>query len=584
MPTPPVMVALQARTDLERFGANAILLYALEMRFSIDDVVTVGASAITDGPQDRKCDLLYIERDSGTAVLAQAYISSRANAQAPANKAADLNTAASWVLGGAFEQMNESLSAASIELNAALENGEIEAIELWYCHNLPESPEVQAEMDVAASTVRALLSEHFPLAEIDAVSREVGINRLTDMYRSLQSPILVSDEIEVPTDGWFEEVGANWTAICTSVPANWLTNLFRDHADHLFSANVRGYMPSRRTSKNINHNIEMTARSQPGLFWAFNNGITGLVHDYQLPGSHAPGEIIRLTGLAIINGAQTTGALSRARASAGQLDDAQILARFIRCDDIAVVDDLIRFNNSQNPIKASDFRSMDQHQDRLRTQFQRIPDVTYLGARRGGEHDRARRPGNLLSSDTAAQCLAAFHGDPGTAYHQLRTIWERDEIYSKYFSDFTNAVHIVFIYGLLAAIQKKKSDLIALEHTDGLAADEADVLSFFRQRGSQFLLLAAIGSCMEILLSTRVPNRFALSFGENVSPSAAAENWQPIVNVVLPFSHVLRAEELRGSLRNRTRVEGVIENFRAIVRSTSQSNRNVFEAFRNRLS
>jgi len=95
------------------------------------------------------------------------------------------------------------------------------------------------------------------------------------------------------------------------------------------------YMPSRRSDRNINHNIEQTASDRPGYFWAFNNGITGLVHDYRPPKRHRPGEELLLSGLAIINGAQTTGALSRSSVTQPLSADASVLARFIRCDDPA---------------------------------------------------------------------------------------------------------------------------------------------------------------------------------------------------------------------------------------------------------
>ncbi len=39
-----------------QFGDNALLLFALEARFSIVDIVTEAATCLTDGADDRKCD------------------------------------------------------------------------------------------------------------------------------------------------------------------------------------------------------------------------------------------------------------------------------------------------------------------------------------------------------------------------------------------------------------------------------------------------------------------------------------------------------------------------------------------------
>jgi hypothetical protein len=155
VPNLPFLAALNSRTSLvDQFGHNALLLYALEMRFGIDDIMTVGATAITDGPGDRKCDLIYIDHDTATAVVAQGYYSDLDRPAAPSNKAADLNTAIAWVLGGQRANMAESVAAAAEELDLAIRQGEVEAIELWYCHNLPASQNVQQELERAEKQPR----------------------------------------------------------------------------------------------------------------------------------------------------------------------------------------------------------------------------------------------------------------------------------------------------------------------------------------------------------------------------------------------------------------------------------------------
>ena len=575
--TSPALQAFENRTSLiSQFGDNALLLFALEMRFAIDDIQTAAAACLTDGPLDRKCDALHIDRDTSTAVIAQAFLSKKPNPTAPANKAADLNNAAAWIFSRDYDRMNESLQAAAQDLDDAIRTGEVTTIELWYSHNLPESSNVKEELDLAAGTARGLLATTYPETEVSVSALEVGVSRLDSWYASIQNPILVAEEIEVEVDGWFEEVGEDWAAVCVSVPATWLTGLHEEYSDELFSANVRGYMPSRKTAQNINHNIEQTARQKPGRFWAYNNGVTALVHDYKTPAAGTKGAL-KLTGIAIVNGAQTTGALSRSGADG--LANASVLARFIRSDNDEIIDEIIRYNNSQNPIKPADFRSTDQHQERLRRQFDAIPDALYFGARRGGEQDRARRPKELISSDTVAQCLAAFHGEPGTGYHRLRSIWESDEIYSRFFSETTTAQHIVFAYSLLVAIQKAKVDLVQRDARDDLASDERDTLAVFRQRGSQFLLVASIAACIEIVLDRPVSDRFSLSFGPDVSPEVATGLWEPVVAALLPFANCLKAEELKGSLRNESRVEEAVTAFRSIIRSTAKGNQSIFAEF-----
>lgn len=566
--------AYATRQDLATFRPNGLLLFGCELRFGIDDIASVAATAITDGSDDHKCDLLYIDGDSRTAVIAQGYEAKDiGKASAPSNKASDLSVAASWVLGNQRpEHLGESLRAAAADLNGSIEAGEIDVIELWYCHNLPESENVRKELEQAAVAANALLTQYYPLLSVEVRYLEVGVGTLNDWYESTRSPILVTQELNVPSELWFDEKGDGWNAVVTSVPATWLRDQLDRFGDKLFSANVRGYMPSRKSAQNINYGIETTARDRPGHFWAFNNGITALVNGVSVEDGQ-----LRVSGFAIVNGAQTTGALGRVDRK--HLPDARVMIRLVQASSTALIEDIIRYNNSQNQIKASDFRSGDRNQKRLRQEFDKIPNATYLGARRGGPEDRARRPSNLIPSDTSAQSLAAFHGDPDIAYHDLKSIWENDQVYSRYFSDHTTARHVVFCYSLWRTITDAKLNLTTLTDDERTVDDQA-ALDYLRKRGSLHLLVAGIANGMEIYLARPIPDSFALSF-RNVSPDTAVSFWSPLVEALLPFApDQLGPAFESGGLRRKDNVTAKIASFRSVVASTKRANSATFEAFR----
>ena len=113
--------AFESRVDLNIFGDNAIGLFALALQFDVDDLVTIGASAITDGSDDKKCDLVYVNRDDYYAVIGQCYFSSKTKPSAPANKAADLNTAIGWLLQQNIDQLPPRLQAPAEELRNAID-------------------------------------------------------------------------------------------------------------------------------------------------------------------------------------------------------------------------------------------------------------------------------------------------------------------------------------------------------------------------------------------------------------------------------------------------------------------------------
>jgi hypothetical protein len=105
--------ALQARTDLAKYGANALLLFALELKYQLPDIDSVAINALTDGPDDKKCDLIYVDRERGLAIVAQGYMASDATkAEAKANKATDLNGAAAWLLTTAMDELPPGLQSA----------------------------------------------------------------------------------------------------------------------------------------------------------------------------------------------------------------------------------------------------------------------------------------------------------------------------------------------------------------------------------------------------------------------------------------------------------------------------------------
>jgi AIPR protein len=162
-----------------------------------------------------------------------------------------------------------------------------------------------------------------------------------------------------------------------------------------------------RSEKNINHGIKESASQSPQKFWAFNNGITAVVNDWTVGRDADDKETLNLSGMAIVNGAQTTGALGSVAAS--ELAGANVLARFIKCDDLNTVRDIIRFNNRQNPTQAADFRSNDRVQRRLREEFADLKVVDYSGGRRGASDVIKRPADNMIAAPVAAQALAAFH-------------------------------------------------------------------------------------------------------------------------------------------------------------------------------
>ncbi len=570
-------VALAARSDLAKFGNNAHLLFALEVAFQIEDIDSVAVDALTDGSYDKKCDLIYVNTDEELLVVAQGYVAMSSKTEAPANKASDLNTAAAWLFTTPLHELPAQISSAAAQVHAALQADQIRTIQFWYVHNCPEAQNVRDELARVESTVKAAVNSYFPTSNVaDFRAMEVGKSRLEDWYRSLQAPILVTDSFEIQLPGGYAESGADWQAYVTSIDGGWLYDLYKQHDSRLFSANLRGYLGSRRSDANINHGIKQTAETDPSRFWVFNNGITALVHDFMLDQASMK---ITISGFSIVNGAQTTGSIgSLPKRPTG----VKVQARIVKCSSNDTIQNIIQYNNSQNPLVSPDFRSNDQVQRRLRAEFGAIPSAEYTGGRRG--IDVGGKAANLLPSDTVAQALAAVHSYPHVAYHERAKIWLNDNHYLKFFNDDTTAEHIVWCYSLLKSIENRKTELVTREATtDDLPSDEQEALDFMRKRGSVILLTTATASCVETILNRSVPNLFRVSFGKAVSPWQAEEYWKPIIDIALPFAPLQLSESLGRGIDRSEQTKINIKSFVAMVRATAKTNKMILDVFASRV-
>lgn len=565
--------AYQSINELDAYKDNALGLFALALKFGLEDLPSVAADCVTDGSDDKKLDIVYLNQEEKYAVIAQCYFSSKDKDKAPANKASDLNTGIGWLLQREINDVPERIKSSAINLREAIKQDEVEKIYVWYVHNLPESTNVEEELKTVQQTVSNTLNSSFSEKKIQVIYCEVGTNCLQTWYEECQTPILVTEEISFDCKSGYEIEGEDWKAYCTAVSAEKLYQLYRKYQTKIFSANIRDYLGSRASDSNINNGIKNTVENDAGNFWVYNNGLTIITHSYDV--KEGESRKIIVSGLSIVNGAQTTGAIGSLKVPPG--NSAMVQARFIAINqgNPDLIQQIIQFNNSQNKVEAADFRSTDKIQKRLKTEMQEIPDAEYEGGRRGGAGDAIRRRPNLLASYSVGQALAAFHGDPITAYNKKSGIWINDRLYSKYFNERTKASHLVCTYSLVKAIETKKEELIKKQE---LTTIQSNVLSFFRKRGSIYLFTYAISSCLEVFLDRKIPDLFSVSFGKKCSPIQARENWNLVIDKLLPFCTQLNTA-LDNSLKNIGEIEAAINNLRSLVAATRDSNQEIYSEF-----
>lgn len=185
--------------------------------------------------------------------------------------------------------------------------------------------------------------------------------------------------------------------------------------DSLFSLNIRNFIGNTATNKKI---VE-TARGNPEKFFLFNNGISCVCRTMNVFDDR-----IEVIGLQVINGAQTVKALVNAgrerlnQPSPWTLHLPNILVRITEIpgegygDSAKVREQVTQFNNTQNVVKVSDFRSNDLVQEALKEQFRKISwrgkEVFYMPKRT----DSPPKNREIVRFEEFAKTVYAFLEDP----------------------------------------------------------------------------------------------------------------------------------------------------------------------------
>lgn len=452
------------------------------------------------------------------------------------------------------------------EARDALRDGSIERINIWFLHNCPETQECERPLKAIGASVTAKIKSVYPNIDILIDSKQVGLNTLDALYNAQHSPILISDVIQTDNlPGFYEENAGLWKSFSTSMTGKFLKELHDNYGEgRLFSANVRSYMGSNKRDLSINDKIKQTAQDDAENFFVYNNGVTALVHDFsflEIPGQSSLGLLKSITGISIVNGAQTTGSISNV---IGEVNDKlKIGVRFIKVSDEQQIRDITLNNNSQNKVLLSDFRSSDPVQNRLRSEFSKVKDSFYTGGLRKVLTPQQKRI--LLPADTVAQILIAFHDHPTSAYHDKKDIWgdtDNDKLYKKAFNDSISRGHIIFVFTLNEAIARIKSHYGELYRYGRLPDIDQAKQKFLSRPGVSLLIINAVSSMMEIVAGRSIPNKYTLSFKDTVTRSEAIELWKPVITRLLTRSTLLDPAT-EGRLSKRKIVSETIQRFQS---------------------
>lgn len=152
--------------------------------------------------------------------------------------------------------------------------------------------------------------------------------------------------------------GTGYTSYLLVMPGDYLAKLYGHWGSRLLEQNVRNFLQARGK---VNKGIRKTIHDEPGMFFAYNNGITATASDVELKESDSEYLIRSVSNLQIVNGAQTTASLFNAmHKDKADLSDiaVQMKLSVVDAEQIeSVVPRISRYANSQNKVSEADFFS-----------------------------------------------------------------------------------------------------------------------------------------------------------------------------------------------------------------------------------
>jgi len=354
------------RNAINNQKSYALLIWFLEFYGKISNYT----SFITDGDNDSSCDIVFDKlTNHGDKIfyIVQSKWNNLDNSEKEANKDEILKALSDFatILRGEKDDFNDKLKVKLEELDNHLKaNGEVKFIFLTLSQYRGKANE---NIKTFINNDEKIKFEVIDINRIkfDYIDRKYkGIEPLNPL-ESYQNPEENLIDIEIVQNNGTIKIEKPFEAYMFLLRPKSIYDLFQEYGFALFHKNVRNPL----LQSQFNKEIEKTAIENPAYFWYYNNGITAIT--YLLPKIGRKAEKLQLTGLQIINGAQTVYSIYRAYKNASPIKRSQmdseslVTLRLLKSGGKDFDLNVTRYTNSQNPIHDRDFFANDDIQIKL---------------------------------------------------------------------------------------------------------------------------------------------------------------------------------------------------------------------------
>lgn len=434
----------------EAFLSRGLAALAVQIEHPCPD--RVAALSVFDGEDDRGLDSIAVEVRSPQPriCLVQAKWSEQGKGGFGESEVDRMFRGLSMMLDRQYSKFNSRFQSFVPDIERAYESGTPKiTLVLALVRTAPLDP-----------GIRDLIEEK--RAEFNQVEEMVDykVLDLRDFHRAILGDAAAPKiDTKVRLDGFIQE-STPYKALYGTMTAPDLADLYGEHRRGLFARNIRDNLDLT----DVNIKIRNTLLEQPEHFWYFSNGITMLCETIRPIGKSVPGKVgdFQLTGVSVVNGAQTVSAIHRAyTANPDSAQFGRVMVRLISLEDCppGFGDQVTTTTNTQNPIEERDFKSLDQAQVQLRDDFALMLHLSYV-IKRG---EALPEPDHGCSMMEAAEALAATSPNAELAAaakrdQNLAGLWE-DDTYQEIFGSSPNAYRVWRSVQLLRAVRARLKEL-----------------------------------------------------------------------------------------------------------------------------
>ena len=403
---------------------------------------------ITEGKEDNSCDIIFDMTDNlgkTTFYVVQSKWKSKNNSESAINGTdikASLNDFETLLRDGKVNSSNLHFKRKYDELITHYEkNGTVKFIFLGLSLANPsvlsniKSFENQFEGQVKITVLDILKLKRDYIEK--TYKQILTDNPLENLYNLEEERINLGIERHEASPGDYMKINTRIRAYVFFLKPKTIFELFEKYRHSLFFKNIRNPLPVSE----INEKIVATLNDEPESFWFYNNGITAI--SAIMPDNIGTGaKQIELTGLQIINGAQTVHSIWSAYKNASNIKqeimnrEAFISLRVFESNNKDFNLRVTRFTNSQNEILSSDFYANDDIQIRLQNAFFNTP---YWYQKRRNEFKET--PADIVSVSNefcAAAYLAYYLQNP------IDVVEKRESFFISYKEDSTGLYELIF--------------------------------------------------------------------------------------------------------------------------------------------